>query len=299
MPALGHPRRVTSARRVRALCARLAIAAVLALGAAGCLIDRSAVGAGDLDAGAPALDAFVAPGSDAALDAAAPPADAAPPDVWAPPGIDAWAPDAFSPPDAYSPPDAWVPDAFVPPADAFSPPDAYVPPDAFMGCVARPETCNGVDDDCDGAIDDAACSIPVMGGGTVVCEAHTRGGSAYLVCRVVAGWDRAREICRGFSARYDLVAFSDGAEQDAVRPWSDIDVWMGLTDSGARVPAASDGEYRWVDGTAPSYDAWAPSEPRTTATDGCVVLQVDGQWDARSCADTSNTYGIVCEMARP
>jgi hypothetical protein len=227
------------------------------------------------------------PDDDAALD----------PDAYAPPGVDAFVevPDAFlAAPDAFVP----SPDAFAPMPDAFvPPPDAFVPrTDASVVCSPTAETCNGRDDDCNGLVDDRACGARVIGGAFVTCEAYSRGTSAYLVCGFVTDWDDARATCRGFSPAYDLVAFSDGGEQDAVRAWLPADAWIGLTDSPSRVPGASDERYRWVDGTAPSYTSWMPGEPATSRTDGCVILTTEGLWDAASC-DFDVDRVVVCELS--
>jgi hypothetical protein len=64
------------------------------------------------------------------------------------PGPDVRPLDAAAPPDAAAEPDAALPDAL---AIDGPPPDAAPPPDA---CVAGAEVCNGLDDDCDGQIDE-------------------------------------------------------------------------------------------------------------------------------------------------
>ncbi len=63
------------------------------------------------------------------------------------------------------------PDA-APLADAG--PDATPLPDAghdAPGCVPKPETCNGVDDDCNGVVDDGIASVACEGGGQSYCVA--------------------------------------------------------------------------------------------------------------------------------
>jgi hypothetical protein len=245
----------------------------------GCIVDRSPLDLGR-DAGPPVL----------AIDTGTTGVDAfvEPPDAYVPPGIDAF----VAPPDAFVAP----PDAFVAPPDAFvAPPDAFVAPDARPVCVPTPEVCNGRDDDCNGTVDDGACGATVMSGAFVTCEARGRGSSAYLVCDFFARWDQARAVCRSFASAYDLVAFADGAEQDAVRAWLPGNAWIGLTDSPSRVPGASDENYRWVDGTAPTFRAWGPGEPASDRADGCVILSTDGLWDAASC-DFETFRRVVCEL---
>jgi len=57
-----------------------------------------------------------------------------------------------------------LPDA---PPELPPPPDA--PPYLTPGCAPVPETCNGVDDDCDGVVDDEIAPIPCPGGGFRYC----------------------------------------------------------------------------------------------------------------------------------
>lgn len=99
---------------------RVALLVLLSSAVTGCLIDRSALGAGD---------ARVDPGLDASADASRSPD--ANRDAWLDPSLDAWAPDAY-----VEPPDAWAPDAWG--ADAWA-------PDAWMPDAGRPDasTCAG------------------------------------------------------------------------------------------------------------------------------------------------------------
>jgi len=246
--------------------------ALLPLLAVGCIIDRSALAgaAREQDAGAEPVDA-----APQAADARLEPALDAP----VPPELDAYR---------------------EPPVDAHEPPrpDAFVEPDARPDCTGRTEMCNGLDDDCDLVIDEDACGSPLMGGGFAVCASHARGDRTYLACPFTLPWDDARRLCQRFSPRYDLVAFADGAEQDAVRAWLGRDSWIGLTDSPSRVSTASNEDFRWVDGTSPSFTAWRRGEPYTDNPDGCVILLTDGTWDAASC-DVDHFRGVVCEAALP
>ncbi len=217
-------------------------------------------------------DAWVPPGVDASIDAAA----VAEPDAHVVVGTDAWAPDVFELP------------------------DAFVQPDAVVAPICVPETCNGRDDDCDGTVDDGACGVDTTSGSRAICDATTRGARTYLFCRPTASWSLARGLCRAFGGgAYDLVAFTDGVEQDAVRASIDRTVWLGLSDDPGRITDAVDDDYRWVDGSRPSYDSWASEEPSTRLAEGCVRLFMGGTWDAVSCDDAENTNSFVCEAPVP
>jgi hypothetical protein len=60
-----------------------------------------------------------------------------------------------------------TPDLLPPPHDA--PPAERPPVEAGPVCHPQPETCNGVDDNCDGKIDEDLPAIPCPGGGSRYC----------------------------------------------------------------------------------------------------------------------------------
>ncbi|MEC7520094.1 MAG: lectin-like protein [Myxococcota bacterium] len=240
----------------------------------GCSLDRTGLRA-------PGPDADRPPTPDAAIvDADAGRSDAGP--------FDGSVPDA-APMDAARPdgglPDAGLPDAGVPDAGL---PDAGLPdtglPDTGVCLV---ETCNGVDDDCDGQIDE----MSVCG-----CPAETRGGSTYLFCTSPERrWDDARTYC--MTRGYDLAILNDMAEDRWVwaRTTGD-DTWIGLHDMRAEA------EYEWVDGTviwaggaARGFTNWRGGVPEDTASQDCAQMDGDsspGQWADHPCSDP---LPFVCE----
>jgi hypothetical protein len=149
------------------------------------------------------------------------------------------------------------------------------------------ETCDGTDEDCDGAIDEGA-GCP--------CTRRTRMGRSYLFCGT--GRDRrnfaeAAAFCaeRG----YGLVKIEDAAENEWVAAQigaiDDADWWIGATD------AAVEGTWLWLDGSAVTYENWRDEEP--AGNGDCVELDpgetVDGtpgSWNDVSCGGDKR---FVCE----
>jgi hypothetical protein len=154
---------------------------------AGVCLVFAACGRTELNLGPPARLPVVdaAPG-EAVLDAAADPAEAsidasveAPIDASVEAPIDA-APDR-------------APDA---PFEVAPPPPPSPPVDAGPICQPKPETCNGVDDDCNGKVDDGLPPIPCPNGGERYCVS-----GAYSAC------PRRCEVCVPGSERECFTTF--------------------------------------------------------------------------------------------
>ncbi|MFV2070680.1 MAG: LamG-like jellyroll fold domain-containing protein, partial [Pirellulales bacterium] len=57
------------------------------------------------------------------------------------------------------------------------------------------------------------------------------------------------------------------------------DLWIGLSDETTQVPAASEGVWKTVQGTDPSYTAWGNGEPNSgDGYDYAYISQGDGRW---------------------
>jgi len=137
-------------------------------------------------------------------------------------------------------------------------PDSDVCTEGVAGCALSVRTCsdttgdsteicNGIDDDCDGSIDEGnVCSG---------CRTQQFGGHAYLFCGA-NNWSGARGNCRTFG-NYDLATVGGAAEQAfVVSQAGGNDHWIGLNDRG------SEGTYVWSSGTAlGAYNAWGSGEP--------------------------------------
>ncbi len=147
------------------------------------------------------------------------------------------------------------------------------------------ERCNGLDDNCNGRIDEGG----VCGGGG--CQTHVVGSSTYLVCTHTETWANANDACTGMG--YHLVAIDDAAEDTRVRGWIGTLIWggggywIGLS----RADAMS--ELQWVDGTPVTYSNWKSGEP--DGSGNCVM--VTGSLMGTGWADDACSRALVyvCE----
>jgi len=133
------------------------------------------------------------------------------------------------------------------------------------------ESCNGLDDDGDGAIDEDGCG----------CESHLVGSDIYLVCLTPLPWHDALQACddRGYHlATVHSNAFRIGF--DAAVLDHGVDLWIGLTDE------AVEGDFTWVSGGSLSWTNWRANEPNDSGyNEDCVEAEANtGLWDDQNCA---------------
>lgn len=155
------------------------------------------------------------------------------------------------------------------------------------------ETCNAMDEDCDGAIDEGIdCG----------CDRVTAAGRVYLFCADSGDrrtWTEARDFCR--ARGYELVSIESVEEQRFVAEQararrSDRGFWIGANDSG------SEGNFVWVDEPprALTYTYWNVGEPNDVGNEDCVELLpsaeptfgLPGGWNDDGCS--ANTR-FICE----
>ncbi len=105
----------------------------------------------------------------------------------------------------------------------------------------------------------------------------------------VAGWERCE------SREADLVLIESAEEQEYVHDFLfeafevPAGLWLGGNDR------ASEGTWRWRDGSLPGYENWGAGQPKNTnGFDDCMVMENDGSWTARFCNDSVH---LVCERA--
>ncbi len=180
--------------------------------------------------------------------------------------------------------------------------------DGELTCDDSPESevevCNGVDDNCNGDIDedmDHACEA---------CSRYVAFGSTYQFCETPSNWEVARDQCRAMG--YELATIGDEAEHlnlatvgrslplDPESTAIDNAWWMGLNDREV------EDAYVWVDGNVPVGDfvPWGTGQPtdraRGESTRNCVALRpqaVEGpNWNDGECVHPTKVYRYLCEV---
>jgi hypothetical protein len=144
------------------------------------------------------------------------------------------------------------------------------------------ETCNGIDDDLDGTIDDGVdCG----------CSWEVYGGHAYLFCDHLQAWGLAETECA--SKGYHLTSIGSDPENAfvsaaaaALAPgaW-----WIGATDQG------QEGTFDWVSGLPFSWSAWEPGEPNGGILEDCGQVNHYSPlatWNDEPCGEA---WRFVCE----
>lgn len=143
--------------------------------------------------------------------------------------------------------------------------DPEINPDA-------PELCDGIDNDCTGYADDVPdCECPMV---------ESEGRNFYL-CFNSIKWLEARDFCtaQGHTlARFDSAAqmqtIGEAAAEVSSSYWS-----IGLNDRDVEE------DYRWLDGSAPSFSAWAKGEPSHQLDWFDCVFLSKGVWSERNCIE--------------
>jgi hypothetical protein len=141
--------------------------------------------------------------------------------------------------------------------------------------VAAPETCDGIDNDLDGLVDEIGPATTTCGACTLLQGA----GQAWWSCDLEKSWADAQAYCEGFGAGLARVQ----------TPEHGAFVLEALTDTfmfywlGAREEPEVEGVWAWIDGTpVAAYTNWAGTQPDDfEAAQDCLRLTfgiVDANW---------------------
>lgn len=188
---------------------------------------------------------------------------------------------------------------------------APVPPP----CSDNVELCDGLDNDCDEAVDEGnACAAD--------CAGFALEGRGYMFCSASVVRDVAADRCElegmrlawiESDAENELLVDSIAAADVPAPEDDEILVYIGANDSATEGTwiwrgrgAIADGFQFWQGANAGnavngSYESWSPGEPNNTDDDeNCGVLSVfggnnraPGNWDDRDC---DSALPFVCEV---
>ena len=144
------------------------------------------------------------------------------------------------------------------------------------------ETCNGVDDDGDGAVDEYSAR-------NSSCESCvyvvTVSGVVQSFCTDAVTWPEALQRCVDLGA--SLATIHSTAENDEVFAATvGTNAWLGLSD------AEREDDWEWHDDSALDFTAWEPGQPNDLGDEDCGHMRAEaGTWNDDEC---TGTHSYVC-----
>lgn len=168
-------------------------------------------------------------------------------------------------------------------------------------CQAEPGCCTGSwDASCVLAIQTECAALDVPQSCECATGQYDHEGRCYLHRSEDASWSDASARCQAIGDGWDLVTIGDAEENAYVDSILNYATWIGATDS------ASEGDWRWVDGTAfwsgavdggpvdGRYSNWNTDEPNDYfgQEDCAEYVPFNDDWNDFSC---SQTLDSLCE----
>jgi len=144
------------------------------------------------------------------------------------------------------------------------------------------ETCNGVDDDGDGAVDEYSARNSSCGS----CDYEvTASGVVQSYCADAVTWPEALQRCVDLGA--SLATLHSSTENDEVfAATSGVNAWIGLTDAEREL------DWVWHDGTPLDFVAWEPGQPNDLGDEDCGHMRAEAAtWNDDEC---TGTHAFVC-----
>ena len=156
------------------------------------------------------------------------------------------------------------------------------------------ETCDGLDNDCDGTID---------ANGVCPCNTENYNGHAYLFCTTVSNYYQASSYCQS-QGNYELIEVNDWSEQSwmhstAYSYSSSNWWWIGYHNMNAPSWQEPSGGFEWLNGGNSGFTRWDSGQPDDWQdNEDCVHIYPDGYWNDLNCS-SNNWYGttiyFICE----
>jgi hypothetical protein len=176
-----------------------------------------------------------------------------------------------------------APPGYVGPADDCDDTDPEIHPFAD-------EVCDGVDNDCNGLVDEHSPHNAMCNG----CTTAIQGSDGYWFCPEDVSWEVGRQRCAEMFAA-DLVTIDNGVVNAFMverAPPGPTSWWIGLNDLEV------EGTFVWPDGSPATYTNWNDGEPNNAnGIEHCVELSsTTGGWNDIPC-DGPRTY--ICGASPP
>jgi len=174
-------------------------------------------------------------------------------------------------------------------ADGYTPQDGDCDDSDSTISPAADERCDALDDDCDGAVDEGACS----------CDTETWGDHVYQLCESSKSWTNASTACS--DEGYHLVTIDDASEESfvvehAVGLLSGA-TWIGLNDR------STEGSFVWEDGATVGYTNWGLLQPddglALLPSEDCAAISIPvvGLLTSWSDEECGSSFDYLCEAS--